>query len=77
MAQIHLQNITFGYEGSGDNVFENIDFSFDTDWKIGLIGRNGRGKTTLFSLLTGAHAFRGKIEGKVAFDYFPYTVPDK
>ena len=46
MAQISINNLTFGYEGSFDYVFENVSFSIDTNWKLGFIGRNGKGKTT-------------------------------
>ena len=37
-------NLTFAYEGSFDDIFENVSFSIDTDWKLGFIGRNGKGK---------------------------------
>ena len=47
MSQISVSNLTFGYEGSFDNVFENVSFSIDTNWKLGFIGRNGKGKTTI------------------------------
>ena len=53
MSQIHISNLTFSYEGSFDNIFENVSFSVDTDWKLGLIGRNGKGKTTFLKLLLG------------------------
>ena len=42
MSQINVADLTFGYEGSFDNVFEGVSFSVDTDWKLGLIGRNGQ-----------------------------------
>lgn len=29
-------------EGQAEDVFENVSFRIDTDWKLGLIGRNGR-----------------------------------
>lgn len=77
MAQIDIQNLTFAYDGAGDNVFENVSFSFDTNWKIGLIGRNGRGKTTFLNLLLGKYEYKGKIVGKINFDYFPYEVSNK
>lgn len=77
MSQINIQNLTFGYEGSFDNIFENVNISFDTDWKIGLIGRNGRGKTTLLNLLLGNLEYKGKISKSVNFDYFPYIIKDK
>ena len=77
MAQINIQNLTFGYDGASKNVFENASFSFDTNWKIGLIGRNGRGKTTLLNLLLGNMEYSGNISRNVHFDYFPYEVRDK
>ncbi len=74
MSQILVNNLTFSYEGSFDNIFENASFSIDTDWKLGFIGRNGKGKTTFLRLLTGNYAYRGNINASVAFDYFPYAV---
>lgn len=41
MAQIHISGLTFGYENSYDNIFENVSFSIDSNWKLGFIGRNG------------------------------------
>ena len=49
MAIINVKNLTFKYDGSLDNVFENVSFNIDTDWKLGLIGRNGKGKTTFLN----------------------------
>lgn len=51
MAQINVNNLTFAYEGSFDNVFENTSFSIDTNWRLGFVGRNGKGKTTFLNLL--------------------------
>ena len=51
MSQINVNDLTFYYEGSYDNVFENVSFQVDTDWKLGFIGRNGKGKTTFLKLL--------------------------
>ena len=51
-------------------------FRIDTDWKLGLIGRNGRGKTTLLRLLLGGLEYRGNITASVSFDYFPCEIPD-
>lgn len=47
MAQISVRNLNFAYEGSFDNVFDNVSFSIDTNWKLGFIGRNGKGKPWL------------------------------
>lgn len=74
MAQINVNALTFAYEGSFDNIFENISFSIDTDWKLGLIGRNGKGKTTFLNLLLGKYEYSGSINTTTIFDYFPYKV---
>ena len=46
MAMIDVVNLSFSYEGSFEEVFKNVSFRIDTDWKLGFVGRNGRGKTT-------------------------------
>lgn len=74
MALIDVRNVSFHYEGSPDMVFENVSFQIDTDWKLGLIGRNGRGKTTFLRLLEGAYPYQGQIAATVRFDYFPYAL---
>ena len=76
MSIIQVTNLTFCYEGSYDNIFENVSFQIDTDWRLGLTGRNGRGKTTLLRLLQGQYPYQGTIRASVGFDYFPYDVPD-
>lgn len=75
MAQIHVTNLTFHYEGSYDNVFEKVSFSIDTNWKLGFIGRNGKGKTTFLNLLLGKYDYQGTISSSECFDYFPYQIP--
>ncbi|GAB0169832.1 Lsa family ABC-F type ribosomal protection protein [Lysinibacillus sp. CTST325] len=77
MSMIQVQNLTFSYPNSFDNIFENVNFQIDTDWKLGFIGRNGRGKTTFFNLLLGKYEYSGKINSSVEFNYFPYPVSDK
>ena len=77
MSLIKIENLTFAYPGSFDNVFENANVQIDSDWKLGFVGRNGRGKTTLLRLLLGEFEYSGKIISSVKFDYFPYEVKDK
>lgn len=77
MAQINVSNLTFGYEGSYDTIFENVSFSIDTSWKLGFVGRNGKGKTTFLQLLLGKYEYQGAITRSVVFDYFPYPVKQK
>ena len=74
MAQINVNNLTFYYEGSSDYIFENVSFSIDTDWKLGFIGRNGKGKTTFLNLLLGKYEYTGSISTNTVFDYFPYRI---
>ncbi|MBC8586112.1 ribosomal protection-like ABC-F family protein [Youxingia wuxianensis] len=76
MALIDVANLSFCYDKSYDNIFENVSFQLDTDWKLGFIGRNGRGKTTFLHLLLGKWEYQGKISAPTLFDYFPYPVPD-
>lgn len=74
--QISIQNLTFAYEGSYENIFENVSLTIDTSWKLGLIGRNGRGKTTLLRLLQQKMEYSGTISCPVDLEYFPYPVSD-
>ena len=76
MAQIQVTDLTFSYDGSADDVLQNVSFSIDTNWKLGLIGRNGKGKTTLLQLFMGKYDYRGSITTGTCFDYFPYPVSE-
>ena len=76
MSLINVNNLTFGYDGSYDNVFENASFAIDTDWRLGFCGRNGRGKTTFLKLLMGEYEYSGKITANVNFEYFPCKTED-
>ncbi|MDR0851684.1 MAG: ATP-binding cassette domain-containing protein, partial [Clostridiales Family XIII bacterium] len=79
MSVITVSNLTFGYDSSPENVFENVSFHFDTDWKLGFVGRNGRGKTTFLKLLMGEYEYSGSIAASVGFSYFPFPIetPEK
>jgi lincosamide and streptogramin A transport system ATP-binding/permease protein len=77
MSLINVVNLTFAYDGSYDNIFENVNFQLDTDWKLGFTGRNGRGKTTFLNLLLGKYEYSGTISANVNFEYFPYPVDNK
>jgi lincosamide and streptogramin A transport system ATP-binding/permease protein len=78
MSIISINNLTYSYDGSFDNIFENLSLTLDSDWKLGLVGRNGRGKTTLLKILSG------ELDGKNAvtapgltFSYFPPRINDE
>ena len=61
MSQITIQNLSFTYEGDYVPVFQGLDLRLDTGWKLGLVGRNGRGKTTLLRLLEGTLVGQGTV----------------
>ncbi|MEA4816168.1 MAG: ABC-F type ribosomal protection protein [Lachnospiraceae bacterium] len=77
MSLINISNLTFAYDGSCGNIFENVSFQIDTDWKLGFAGRNGRGKTTFLNLLLGKYEYSGNISSSIDFEYFPYKVKNK
>jgi lincosamide and streptogramin A transport system ATP-binding/permease protein len=77
MSQISIKNLSFAYDGSADAVFENVSLQIDSSWKLGLVGRNGRGKTTLLRLLMGDYSYSGEINKTASFEYFPYNIYDE
>ena len=77
MSLIQVSDLTFAYDGSYDNVFDGASFQLDSSWRTGLVGRNGRGKTTFLRLLQGKYRYSGAISASVDFEYFPYEVDDE
>ena len=77
MALISVQHLSFAYDGSYEPVFSDTSFQIDTNWKLGLVGRNGKGKTTFLRLLRGELEYTGTISGRPVCDYFPYEVQDE
>lgn len=75
MTAITIKKLTFAYPGQG-HLFENCSLDLDSSWKLGLLGRNGRGKTTLMKILQGKLAYQGRVETKLAFAYYPLEVTD-
>ena len=54
MVQIQLSNITLIL--GAKRIFENINWEIQRGQKIGLIGANGAGKSSLFKLIEGEHS---------------------
>lgn len=77
MSKIEIKNLTFGYDGQAKPLFEQANFLLDSQWKLGLVGRNGRGKTTLLRLLQGQLPYQGTIQQHQQFSYFPQPISDK
>lgn len=76
MSQIQVNHLTFYYDGNYEEIFKDVSFSIDTSWKLGFIGRNGRGKTTFLNLLLGKYEYQGTIVSSEEFEYFPFLVTD-
>lgn len=76
MSIISINNVSFTYPTGNTPVFDNITVSFDTDWKTGLIGRNGKGKSTLLALLQGKYTYSGSIAPHLSVSAYPYTIND-
>ena len=73
MAQIEIKDMTFYYDDFYHPVFEHLNVNLDTDWKMALVGRNGRGKSTLLKLLSGSLIpTSGEIKQSGTVSYFPY-----
>ena len=76
MAMIRIDHLTFTYPNGSEPVFEDVSLQFDDEWRLGLIGRNGKGKTTLLRLLAGEYEYQGRISGAPHCEYYPFTVKD-
>ena len=50
MSIVSLSGISLDF--GAQTIFDNMSFSLENNSKIGLVGRNGCGKTTLFNLIT-------------------------
>lgn len=72
MSKIEIKDLTFAY--GEQNIFEQANVQLDDHWKLGLVGRNGRGKTTLLKILRGGLKTQAKINVQIDFTYFPQLV---
>lgn len=75
MPQIHINHLTFAYEGSQETLFEDLSLHLDAKESYGLIGRNGRGKSTLLKLMAGILPTTA-ITKDCETRYFPDEVQD-
>nr|WP_317412660.1 ATP-binding cassette domain-containing protein [uncultured Solibaculum sp.] len=74
MSIVQVSHLTFCYDGSAEDVFTDLSFRFDTSWRLGCTGRNGRGKTTLLRLLSGSLDAGGAVSlGGILPVCFPFT----
>jgi lincosamide and streptogramin A transport system ATP-binding/permease protein len=77
MTAIHLDKLSFHYDSPYAQVFEGLSLSIDAAWRTAVVGRNGRGKTTLLRLLAGElEPTAGSLNVPVPTYYFPYEPLD-
>lgn len=74
MATLTFNQITFTYSNSSVPIFKDCSLTLDTQWHCGLIGRNGRGKTTLLKLLMKELIYDGTIHCPLSCVYFPFKI---
>ena len=74
---IWLDHITFSYPGGLAPVFDDLSLQLDADWEMGIIGRNGIGKSTFFALLSGEFRSEGRLTCDRHFIRFPIAIPDE
>ena len=54
--KIEVSNLCFHFEDSSEDVLSELNFTISKGEKIGINGRSGAGKTTLFNLLLGLYS---------------------
>ena len=59
---MEAQDLTFSYNGNDSPLIDHLNFNIESNDKICIIGKNGKGKTTLLKLLAG---ILSPSEGKV------------
>ncbi|MBQ3088977.1 MAG: ABC-F family ATP-binding cassette domain-containing protein [Oscillospiraceae bacterium] len=62
MIDISVKNLIKSFE-IGDNLLDGLTFQVDSGERVGILGKNGCGKTTLFKILTGEYDYD---EGELA-----------
>jgi lincosamide and streptogramin A transport system ATP-binding/permease protein len=78
MSQISINKLYFHFDQPYQEIFTDLSLSISTDWKAALIGRNGRGKTTLFKLIAdNVKPVSGNLTIPVDVKYFPYSPQNK
>ena len=61
----HISHLSFSYDGEKNNaLFHQLSFPINREDRIGIIGKNGKGKSTLLNVIAGVSM---PLEGKVSF----------
>lgn len=73
MSIIKIEDLYFSYTDSLSPVFDGLTLCLDSRWKLGLVGENGRGKSTLLKILCGELPCRG-VTADLVFRRFPLSL---
>jgi ATPase components of ABC transporters with duplicated ATPase domains len=72
-ALVSASNVSFAYPGSATKVVDDVTLTIHPGARVGLVGQNGEGKSTLIKLLIGnLHPQKGTIErhSRLRLGYF-------
>ncbi len=72
--RIEIDNLSFRFDDSDSDTLSNLSFTIRRGEKVGINGRSGVGKTTLFNLLLGFYA---PTSGSIKIDGVPLTVENR
>ncbi len=78
MLYFHLQHLDFQYEQQDSPLLKDVSVSLDSSQRIGLIGKNGCGKTTLIRLIRGELSPTGGtiyLKERLKIGYLPQQTP--
>ncbi|WP_027964109.1 ATP-binding cassette domain-containing protein [Halalkalibacillus halophilus] len=74
---IMINNLSFKYDSMVEPIFSDVNLNINERWKLALLGRNGRGKTTFLKCLLHEVVFAGHIDSPLTFKYFPKTISER
>lgn len=65
MSTLKLNNVSYHYDGTKNNVLQNVNFEFESGKIYAIVGKSGAGKTTLLSLLS---SLASPTDGQILLD---------
>jgi ABC-type lipoprotein export system ATPase subunit len=77
MKKLIISNMSFAFNKHVNHFFHNVDLNFESGKIYFIEGKNGVGKSTLFSILQGTTPLEGQLSGSVIFDDVQYDITHK
>lgn len=75
MTAIQITHLSYTYPSQAEAIFTDLSLDLDSSWKMALVGRNGRGKTTFLRLLAGQLGDQRAVKSPLTFTYYPRFLP--